>query len=150
MSRSFISLLIVPLALALTACAESGTGPDDNTNNGGSGTSIRTIVADPSFANVIQEIFNREGCATGNCHGAAAAASLELTAGLAYGNLVNVPSTQTGFGRVIPGDATNSYLMAKVEGRQSEGQQMPIGGSPLDNIDITNLKNWINEGAKNN
>jgi hypothetical protein len=63
---------------------------------------------------------------------------------------VNVGSNQVSALRVIPGNANDSYLIVKVEGRQSVGQRMPIGGSPLDNIDLTNLKNWISQGAKNN
>jgi len=27
---------------------------------------------------------------------------------------------------------------------------MPLGGTPLDAIDMQNIKNWINKGAKNN
>lgn len=30
------------------------------------------------------------------------------------------------------------------------GSRMPLGGTPLDNIDLTNTKNWINQGAANN
>ena len=52
--------------------------------------------------------------------------------------------------RAIPGDAANSYLVIKLEGTQSVGSRMPIGGSALDNIDLTNIKNWINNGAENN
>ena len=37
-----------------------------------------------------------------------------------------------------------------LEGRQSVGLQMPRGGTPLDNIDLTNIRNWINNGAPNN
>jgi hypothetical protein len=38
----------------------------------------------------------------------------------------------------------------KVEGRQSVGASMPQTGSPLDSIDLTNLRNWIDQGALNN
>ena len=141
MGRSLPLSAIAAVAVALSACSESGTGPDDNPSNGG-GTTTRSIVADPSFASVIQEVFNRRGCAAGSCHGSAAAAGLELSTGSSYGNLVNVASSQSGVDRVIPGNATDSYLIVKVEGRQTTGQQMPIGGSPLDDIDLTNLKNW--------
>jgi len=63
---------------------------------------------------------------------------------------VNVAATQSGVARVIPGNANDSYLIVKVEGRQTVGERMPLGGSALDNIDLTNLKNWINQGAQNN
>ena len=51
--------------------------------------------------------------------------------------------------RVIPGNAQDSYLVIKIEGRQGVGSRMPVGGA-LDAVDITNIRNWINEGAKNN
>ena len=38
----------------------------------------------------------------------------------------------------------------KPENRQSVGQQMPRGETQLDAIDLTNIKNWINNGAPNN
>jgi hypothetical protein len=65
-------------------------------------------------------------------------------------NLVNVDATQASVARVVPGNATDSYIIVKVEGRQTTGERMPLGGSALDNIDLTKLKNWINQGAKNN
>ena len=63
---------------------------------------------------------------------------------------MNVIATQSSVARVIPGNANASYIIVKVEGRQTVGQRMPLGGAALDNIDLTNLKNWINQGAKNN
>jgi hypothetical protein len=147
MNRSLTLSLAVAAALTLSACGDSGTGPDDNGGNNGD---TREIVADPSYANVIQEIFNRRGCASGSCHGSAQAAGLSLTSSTSYANLVNVTATQSASSRVIPGDANGSYLIVKVEGRQTVGNRMPPSGSALDNIDLTNLKNWINQGAKNN
>jgi hypothetical protein len=145
------SLVAVVLLPFLTACGDSGTGPADNPDDGGNnGGDDRVIIADPSFATVIQEIFNRKGCASSSCHGSAQQAGLRLSSGISYSNLVNVVSTQSTALRVIPGNANGSYLVIKVEGRQTVGDRMPIGGAVLDNIDLTNLKNWINEGAKNN
>jgi hypothetical protein len=141
----------VGMALALLAgCGDSGTGPDPDPGGGNGNGDTRQIVADPSFGTVVQEIFNRKGCASGSCHGTGASAGLDLRTGNSYAQLVNVTATQSAVARVIPGNADGSYLIIKVEGRQTVGQQMPIGGSALDNIDLTNLKNWINQGAKNN
>jgi hypothetical protein len=143
----FVGLLISGLA----ACSGGGTGPEDDPGPGGNnGGDTRVIQEDPSFASVIQEIFNRRGCASGSCHGSARSAGLTLTAGNAYTSLVNVAATQESAVRVIPGNANDSYLIVKVEGRQTVGDRMPLGLSALDNIDLNNLKNWINQGAKNN
>ncbi len=151
MSRPSTFFWAVLLSSGLAACSDGGTGPEDNPGPGGSnGDDTRIILADPSFAADIQEIFNRRGCASGSCHGSAQSAGLNLTAGNSYASLVNVPSTQETGVRVIPGDATGSYLIVKVEGRQTSGDRMPQGAAALDNIDLNNLRNWINQGAKNN
>jgi len=150
MSRLLTRSLAVAAALSLAACGDSGTGPDDDPGNGGGNGDTRTIVADPSFATVIQEIFNRRGCSASSCHGSSQQAGMDLRSGSAYANLVNVMATEASVARVIPGNANASYIIVKVEGRQTVGQRMPLGGAALDNIDLTNLKNWINQGAKNN
>ncbi len=151
MNRLATVTLTFAVALSLGACGDSGTGPDPNPGGGGGGGgSTRVIVADPSFASVIQEIFTRRGCSASSCHGAAQQAGMSLTSGNAYANLVNVAATQAAVDRVIPGNANDSYIIVKVEGRATTGARMPLGGSALDNIDLTNLKNWINQGAKNN
>ena len=140
---------------ALTACGggDTGTNPDPGNggNNGGGGGVTRTVVDDPSFSTNIQEIFARRGCTSSGCHGAGFQASLDLRSSAAYAELVNVTSTQEpDFVRVIPGDPQNSYLVMKIEGRQNVGTRMPQTGGILDSIDITNIRNWIAQGAKNN
>jgi len=52
--------------------------------------------------------------------------------------------------RVVPGDVTASYLMRRVDGTQAVGSRMPLGGLPLDSIDVANLRNWIQQGARRN
>jgi len=74
-----------------------------------------------------------------------------LLQGQSYANLVSVTSTQEpAKTRVIPNDATDSYLVVKLEGRQTNGGRMPLGGSALNANSIQNIKNWIDKGAKNN
>ncbi len=74
------------------------------------------------------------------------------SASSAHSNLVGNPSTGSPSETlVIAGNAAGSYLVKKLEGASGiVGSQMPLGGSPLDSIDLTNVKNWINQGAKNN
>jgi hypothetical protein len=63
---------------------------------------------------------------------------------------VNIDSTEDmSRKRVLRGDAANSYIVIKLEGRQTVGAKMPIDGS-LDAVSLRNIKNWINNGAKNN
>jgi len=107
------------------------------------------IIEDPSFSSDIQAIFTNN-CISSGCHNAGAAGGMVLLQGQAYANLVNVASTQEiGKTRVIPNDATNSYIVIKLEGRQTSGSRMPLG-STLHANHIQNIKNWINKGAKNN
>lgn len=70
----------------------------------------------------------------------------------AHANLVNRAATGApNETRVIPGNAAGSYLVKKLEGAAGiVGARMPLGGSPLDSIDMNNIRNWINQGAKNN
>ncbi len=133
------------LGLFLTACSggDSLTDPVDT----------RTIKANPSFSTDIMEIFSRRDCTASYCHGSGAGAlTLTSSAATSYGNLVGVTSPTSGEVRVIVNDAANSYLVKKLEGTQGSGNgsRMPFGASQLDNIDLTNIKNWINTGAINN
>jgi len=55
------------------------------------------------------------------------------------------------FGPLVkPGDALTSALNMLVEGRVHASIQMPHGKEKLPDKDITILKVWVNEGAKNN
>lgn len=144
---------VAALGLFLTACggSDSPTDPGNNDDDGGdTGGVTRSIKTDPSFSQDIFEIFTRRGCTASSCHGGGAGGLTMTSASGAFSNLVGVPSTGTGEVRVIVSDAANSYLVKKLEGTAGVGSRMPLGGSPLDNIDLTNVKNWINQGAKNN
>lgn len=139
--------VIVSLLLAACGGSDSPTSPGGDSNNPGGSTSA-TVKDDPSFASDIVPIFSQHSCASSGCHGSPGQAGLTLS-GSPYNALVNVASTQTGELRVIPGNANGSYLVKKLEGRASVGQRMPVGGQ-LTATELANLKNWINQGAKNN
>ena len=107
-------------------------------------------IANPSFAQDIQVAIFNASCALGGCHDATASSGLDLRQGNAYNNLINVNSLQDPtIKRVVPTDATNSYLVIKIEGRQAIGSRMPLNRSALSNAKIQNIKNWINNGADN-
>jgi len=150
MTRPASVPLALLLALALAACGggDSPAGPDDDNGNPGGNPGGDQPKADPSFSSDIVPIFTRLGCTAGGCHGAPVQAGLNL-ASSPYTNLVNVASTQTGELRVIPGNANDSYLVKKLEGRASQGERMPVGGQ-IGTTDLANIKNWITQGAKNN
>lgn len=157
MTRATSAFPVFALVLLLAACG-GGDGPTDPGNGGGNndggsggGPTGPVVKTDPSFSSDIMEVFTRRGCTESSCHGSGQGGlTMTSTAGT-YQNLVNVASAgASGEVRVIPGNANDSYLVKKLEGRQSVGARMPSGGSPLDATDLTNIKNWINQGAKNN
>ena len=154
MGRPIVRIFPLFVLLLLAACGGGGsTGPVDDNDDGDNGndTPTRQILENPSFSTDIQEIFNRRGCTAAQCHGSTEEAGLDLRAGASYAELVNVVAfSDADFFRVEPGDAQNSYLVMKLEGRQTAGETMPLDGAPLDNIDLTNIRNWIDNGAPEN
>lgn len=48
---------------------------------------------------------------------------------------------------VEPSQSTNSYLIRKLEGTQSVGQQMPLQSDPLPEWMVSAVKRWIDAGA---
>ena len=75
-------------------------------------------------------------------------AGLDLRDGMSHAALVNVPSTQAGLDLVVPGDAENSYLVHKIEGRASiVRDRMPPLGDPLTEEEIAAIRDWIDAGA---
>jgi hypothetical protein len=70
------------------------------------------------------------------------------SASASFAALVNVNSTEVpALKRVMPGDPANSYLMHKLEGSQSVGSRMPLGGPFLDAAAIDQVRAWIQAGA---
>ncbi len=142
--RVGIFFLFVNSMVFLYQCGSSNSPSSPSTPDNG------TVIADPSFSQDIQSIFN-SSCAVSGCHNGTAQAGLNLSQGVAYVNIVNVNSSQVpGKKRVLPGDAQSSYLVEKIEGRQSAGLRMPLNRGALNNTQIQNIRNWIDRGAKDN
>ncbi len=104
----------------------------------------------PSYERDVQPIFRHE-CL--KCHDAKEhKGKLDLTDGVAYKNLVNVPSREEeAFVRVKPGDPESSYLWLKLMHRTKEGSGMPKGiffARKLDEKDLSLIKTWISAGAQ--
>ncbi|RMG61909.1 MAG: hypothetical protein D6715_12790, partial [Calditrichaeota bacterium] len=104
------------------------------------------------FSTIQESVFNLN-CALSGCHlGSSAPFGLDLSAGKAYNNLVNVPSGELPqLLRVAPGKPDSSYLVWKIEGRAGiQGQRMPRGRDPLPPEAIALIRRWIDAGAPNN
>ena len=100
-----------------------------------------------TLSEVQSQVFNAS-CTS--CHsGSSPSQGLNLSEGAAYGNTVNVPSTQvSSLDLVEPGDADNSYLMQKLEGTAQTGVQMPNGGPYLNTTLRQLVRDWIEAGAQ--
>ncbi len=128
----------------LTAVARDGAG------NSATSTAVPvTVVNAPALAQLQTDIF---GPRCSSCHtggGAALPASMNLSSAAAtFAALVNVNSTEVpALKRVLPGDPNNSYVVHKVEGTQTVGQRMPLGGPFLDQPTINQVRAWIQAGA---
>ncbi len=141
------TLLVAGSALASCGGDPSPTGPRPGGNPPQMTLSIKQ---NPSFEEDVQEIFVRNGCTDSDCHRSGQGGFfLRPDSASNYTNIVNVRAEgEPEFLLVEPFDATNSYIVIKVEGRQRKGSQMP--GTFFDSIDLTNLRNWIDNGAPNN
>ncbi len=131
--RTPLSILAVVLTAVLLAsvpaCDDSGTRPGDE---------IVFPDSDVSYMAHVQPFFNLR-CANYGCHeDVTRAANLSLTS---YVTLTERP------GIVIPGDASSSLLMQKIDGRLPHPIEVPI---ILNENQLTGIRTWINEGAKNN
>lgn len=83
------------------------------------------------------------------CHsGSSPSGGLDLATD-PHAALVDQASSYGGWVLVVPGDADNSFLVAKVEGAQDpevEGSEMPPG-SGLGADDVALIRTWIDSGA---
>lgn len=105
-----------------------------------------------SFESDLMPILKRR-CAvchiTGNEPG-----EMALVPGKAYAYLVDVDSVETAMKRVAPGNPDRSYLVHKLQGTHLDvggnGVRMPYHQSPLPEAQISSIRLWIEQGAKNN
>ena len=79
---------------------------------------------------------------------------MDLSAGQAYSNVVNMPSMEVPrLFRIAPNNADSSYLVLKIQGRaglvDGVGTRMPLGGS-LTQAQIDTIVGWVAAGARNN
>ena len=102
----------------------------------------------PTLESIQANIFTPK-CALSGCHaGSAPQEGMNLSAGLAYSNIVNVPSTEVALDRVEAGDSSLSYLYWKVIGDpQIIGDRMPFGRPALSAAETDAIRDWIDAGA---
>ena len=115
---------------------------------GGDGTGLPAAgPLSPNFSAIQANVFT-PNCATTGCHfGAGAPQGLRLDAASSYALLVGISAMQSSALRVAPGDPNNSYLVQKLEGSASTGQQMPLNAPALPQSTINIIRQWISDGA---
>jgi hypothetical protein len=106
----------------------------------------------PQFTKDIAPIF-KANCVA--CHMTGTEpGKMSLAPSKAYANLVGVASQESAFMRVKAGSPETSYLLMKLSGTHldhgGKGVRMPLGGAPLDEGVMKQLRRWIAEGALNN
>ena len=117
--------------------------------DGGDGTGLPPAgPLGPNFSQIQANVFTPT-CATTGCHfGAGAPQGLRLDAASSFALLVGVASTEeSSVLRVAPGDPNNSYLIQKLEGTASSGEQMPLNAPALPQATIDVIRQWIGDGA---
>ena len=109
-----------------------------------------------TFELIQQRIFSFRGCNVATCHGPFSAANLDLRPGASYAELVGVdadnPAAQAAGKKLVePGNAAASFLSQKLRGTMNgaggEGQQMPLIGGQLPDVELDLIDAWINAGA---
>jgi CHRD domain/Bacterial Ig domain len=116
---------------------------------------INATSSPPPAAPTLTQLKSTAFAVCANCHtggGTSLPASMDLHPAAIYASIVGVASVeQPALKRVAPNDATNSYVVQKLEGAPTiTGARMPFGGPYLDQATIDQVKAWINAGAQNN
>ena len=138
-------LLTGAACAACAACADFGVTTDP-------AFGLPDIAVDaPSLSRDVQPIFDKR-CAYGGCHSVATAqAGLVLVSGLSAQSLINRPARlNPGQIRVVPSDASRSWLMAMIgseAARRPGVSRMPLAASPLTANQIATIQRWIERGA---
>jgi hypothetical protein len=123
-----------------------------NCQCGANGTAFRS-----TFEGIQKQIFEQHGCTQLACHGAAKQGGLDLSPDVAYQNILEVPSTESSFNLVQPGDKDRSYLWLKLAaktdptllppGVQIAQQPMPYTLPALSPDELEAVRLWIYGGA---
>lgn len=160
-------LLVLVFAVVWAGCGGGGSPGGGSSSNPGAVDPLDPVDSDPpestdpdcetSFSGTyeaIQEVvFERHGCSAQACHGSAAAGGLDLSADVAHGNLLEVPSTGSTLPRIRAGDNDRSYLWLKLAAKTEPGSveiggaPMPVGDTALSSDELELVRRWIKAGA---
>ena len=157
--------IALTIATLLVGCGGSGNGLD---SNGQPQDSATDTTGDPNNDQSNNQNGGQDGGQDGavtlaqlqndiftpicaQCHiGAGAPQGLRLDSeDNSYQHLVNVDANEVPTLKLVaPGDPDASYLVHKVEGRNTiVGSRMPLGQSALSSQQIADIRSWISQGA---
>jgi hypothetical protein len=146
-----------PTAASTPPDATATPTPEEATPVGASCGSGGTQFSS-TYAAIQQQIFQRHGCTQEACHGTAnnPQGSLNLLPDVAYQNIFQQPSSESGLLRLDPGEEMKSYFYLKllagtnpsaVPAGAVSGSAMPFGLPPLSAGELDALRLWIVSGA---
>lgn len=156
----FISLLIG--IIAITACKKSSNSnnPFDDWSTTQRGSVMQDIAIDPNTIEGLHKNIFKPTCANSGCHDGNFEPDFRSIES-SYNSLINRMATNTDpqnpqyIKRVVPGDAASSMLLHRINTFIPGSQGiMPLSLEPNSdwplkkNQYIENIKNWINDGAK--
>jgi hypothetical protein len=124
----------------ITAALIPGISCKDENPVDESPSNIVFPASNVSYGAHVQPLFD-QACAYAGCHDNGQHQSI-----LTLTSYAGVMSGQALV--VIPGKPDQSTLTLRIEGRV--GTQMPLNRNPLNQNQITGIRAWIGEGAKNN
>ena len=133
------ALLALFLVLTAVGCPGDGSRLEDMMGTGG---------PEPTLAWIQANVFTPKCTA---CHVPGGIGLMPLhTEQVSFDNLVNVFAVEINtLLRVEPFAPDDSYLVWKIEGRVGIiGDQMPLGGPPLEPEEIALIREWIQRGAE--
>jgi len=143
--KSFVVAIGLLTLLTVLAGSCGGSGGDDST-----GGMMPPPGVQPNIASIQEMIFTPR-CALSGCHtGPNPQNNLDLSAGQASANLINVSATwDPTFYRVEPNNANDSYLYMKlINDPRIMGVQMPKTGRLLTNEELGAIFEWIDQGGQ--
>jgi len=132
-------------AVNLTAEARDGAG--NVTTSAPVAVTVGSTA--PSLATLQSTIFGPRCSGCHNGVGGSLPGSMNLSnAAATAAAIINVDSLENpAVKRVAPGNPGNSYLVHKLEGTQTVGDRMPLGGPFLDQATVDLVRAWIQAGA---
>lgn len=142
-------------AALVAACSDDGDY-DDGTRYGTEKDPVTAPDASEPLATSFTRVKEIVETSCAPCHTMNGAAMLTLGTNGGLDQLLNVPAkggpcAPTGRLRVVPGDASASLIIRKLEGGPDLcGERMPRGREPLPQAQIDEIRSWINAGARDN